>query len=126
MMSQNNNSNLYQLQGYLDQISNYIYKINETILQMNAIINQMNCPMMGQINNLINNQMNQMGNLIINNNDLNYNFNLNQGLKEKESIINNKRVTNIVFKQFNGNFINIIIDEEKKLEELFNIFFIFF
>ena len=123
MMSQNNNSNLYQLQDYLDQISNYIYKINETILQMNAIINQMNCPMMGQINNLGNNQMNQMGNFINNNNDLNFNFNFSQGLKERESIISNKRVTNIVFRQYNGNFTNIIIDEEKKVEELFNIFF---
>ena len=126
MMSQNNFNIFDQLNGFIREISNYINKINEIILQMNAIIfNQTNCPMMGQINNLINNEINRMENFTNKNNEINYNFNanVNQCLKRGENMINYNKKTNILFKHDDGTSINIIIDEEKEINELINLYF---
>ena len=110
-------NNLNQLQNFLFQMNNYINKINEIIIQMNTIINQMNCPMINQLNNLMNNNVNNMNNLM--NIGNNINFNLNQNCGEE----NIKEIFNIQFYHCNGTKINIVMDTNKTIGELINIYF---
>ena len=110
-------NNLNQLQNLLFQMKNHINKINEIIIQMNTIINQINCPMVNQLNNLMNNHVNKINNLMNMGNNINFNFNLNQNY-------NDDNIFNIQFYHCNGSKINIIIDKNKTIGELIKSYFI--
>ena len=110
-----NNENITSLQYLLSQISEHIYIINIIINKMTNIMNQMNSPMINQINNLMINQMNNFPNF---NQGMNCDFNLNNSLQ------NNKlNLANIIFDHCNGTKLAIIVDKNKTIGELLNLYF---
>ena len=121
---QNNSNNVNQLQILLNQLSNHINKINEIIIQMNIIINQMNLPMINQLNNIMNNHVKNINYLKNMGNDINFNFNFNQNYeRDNFQILNPEDIYNITFDHSNGSKFNIIVDKNKTIGELIEIYF---
>ena len=81
---------------------------------MTNIMNQMNSPMINQLNNLMINQMNNFANF---NQGMNCDFNLNNPLQKKLNL------TNIIFDHCNGAKVALIVDKNKTIGELLNLYF---
>ena len=117
-MMQNSINPFYQIQNLLMKISEHVYQINEIIKQMSNLMNQINFP------NQMNNLMNQMNNIMSMQNNFNFNDNIGFSL-DNQNISKPKKfdIFNIPFKRETGQQSNVIIQKNKTINELINLYF---